>query len=188
MLGHIIHINLAIHIFFYKLGWRGVNIDPNPHAISLFEKHRPDDVNLNFGIGPQNTSGVYYMIDEQSSMNSFSRQHLEKLGLMKKVSSEIEIPIYTLKDVLDKYGEGIGPVDFLNIDIEGMDYEVLISNDWVKYKPAVIAIEMDGETIDDILSNKAYHFLSNHDYKFVAKNYLLKNISTVFFIHKSMEV
>jgi hypothetical protein len=110
------------------------------------------------------------------------------LGLANKVKSEMEVPIYTLKHVFDMYGKTMRSIDFLNIDIEGMDYDVIVSNDWKKYKPTVIAIELEGETIEDLLTHQVYHFLSNNNYKFIAKNYLLRNISTVFFMHDSMEV
>ena len=36
--------------FFYKRGWRGINIEPNPEAIKLFKKYRVGDINLEMGV------------------------------------------------------------------------------------------------------------------------------------------
>jgi len=42
--------HLSNTYFFYKKGWRGINIDPNPRSIKLFNLLRPTDINLNVAI------------------------------------------------------------------------------------------------------------------------------------------
>ena len=46
--------------FFYKKGSKGINIEPNPNSIQLFEELRPFDINLNIGIGASNSVLKFY--------------------------------------------------------------------------------------------------------------------------------
>ena len=49
----------------------------------------------------------------------------------------------TWDQVLKKYKVLINQVDFLNIDVEAHDYEVLKGIDFVKIKPKIICIEIE---------------------------------------------
>lgn len=53
-----------------------------------------------------------------------------------------KIQTYTLKDALDKYHNNDIVIDFMSIDVESLEMKVLKSNDWKKYRPKVIAIEI----------------------------------------------
>lgn len=131
----------------HKKGWHGVNIDPNPHAIQLFNKARPDDENTCAGAGRAGILTYYRFSDP--AVNTFRKDEAEK---WKKKSflkflgtTEIETkPLSTLVE---------GPFDLLTIDAEGMDLEVLQSYDW-KYYPKVIVIE--GDEPKQFLVRKGY--------------------------------
>ena len=58
---------------FYKKGWRGINIDALPGSMDLFNKVRPNDINLEVGIGYKEEELNYYMFNE-SALNSFSKK------------------------------------------------------------------------------------------------------------------
>ena len=55
----------------------------------------------------------------------------------------------SLRFIMKKYVKGA--VDFMSIDAEGLDMEVLTSNDWIKYRPTLLCVE----TVDfiDILTS-----------------------------------
>ena len=55
---------------FYKRGWQGINIEPNPDSISMFKRYRPRDINLNCGIAWNKGNLEYYMFDEPA-LNTF---------------------------------------------------------------------------------------------------------------------
>jgi hypothetical protein len=58
---------------FYKLGWRGINIEPNPDSFNLFTKYRSKDINLNCGIALDKGNLEYYMFDEPA-LNTFDSE------------------------------------------------------------------------------------------------------------------
>lgn len=62
-------------------------------------------------------------------------------------------------------------IDFMNIDVEGWEMEVLKSNNWQKYSPTVIAIEIYG-SFEDVFSSEAFLFLRDKGYEIIARTSL----------------
>jgi hypothetical protein len=57
-----------------------------------------------------------------------------------------------IEDVLGDHVPRDRKIDFVNIDVEGFEDEVLASNDWERYRPSLIAAEVCGRSVADILS------------------------------------
>src|SRR3989339_633328 len=56
-------VNLSNTYKFYKRGWNGVNIEPNHNKLSLFKNQRTRDINLNIGIGQNETKSKFFIFD-----------------------------------------------------------------------------------------------------------------------------
>jgi len=160
--------------YFYKLGWRGINVDAKPGSMALFRKLRPRDINLEIAVSDKKETLVYYMFDEPA-LNGFSLELSQSYKKKNKLISEKKIELQTLEEVLDKYLPSNQSIDFLTIDVEGFDYKVLLSNNWDKYKPDVILIEISCE-FENLYSHEIYKLLNKKGYKCFAKTY-----NTVFF-------
>ncbi|WP_224998108.1 FkbM family methyltransferase [Cesiribacter sp. SM1] len=173
--------------FFYINGWRGINIDARPGSMKSFNKVRPKDVNLEVGVSEENGTLTYYFISESSTMNSFSKDNLLENGMYKHVQAEIPVKVTTLEDILDKHAQQSGHIDLLSVDAEGLDYQVLRSNNWSKYKPDVIVLELSCQDIDDVKHNISARFLFDLGYRIVAKNVIIKNVASVFFVSDSFD-
>ena len=119
---------------FYEKGWRGINVEPDPKAYELFLKRRPEDINLNTAIGEGEMT--YYENEGDISGNTFIPELAESRGLTKKGRT---IKLTPLQDIFTK--NNINKVDFMSIDVEGFEDEVLKSNDWTKFKADVICLE-----------------------------------------------
>lgn len=172
--------------YFYIRGWRGINIDPRPGGMDIFNKIRRRDINLETAIGTEGGTATYYLIDKDSTMNSFSQENLREHGLLEYVKEEIPILTTTLEAVFEEYLPE-KEIDFLSIDVEGLDYEVLQSNNWVKFKPKVVVIELSCTTIDEIKENKTASLLIELGYNIVAKNVIMRNVASVFFVRKDFD-
>jgi FkbM family methyltransferase len=126
--------------YFYLLGWRGVNIEPNPDMLTRLKKARPEDVNL--GLGISDTPGVlkfYRFGNTYSGLSTFDRSialQYKKTGLD---FDELEVPVSTLQDVLEKNTLLIHGFTFLNVDVEGFEQHVLSSVD-LKQQPATVVM------------------------------------------------
>ena len=166
--------------YFYVRGWKGICIDPNPELKVLYDKYRPKDNFINAGIGESGTSLDYFMLQE-SSMNTFSKDFLEKHNLESKIVKKIDVPLYSLKEILDVNLFEKERLDFFDIDVEGFDLEVLKTNDWVKYRPKVIVIESDISLNED-LSSEIVKYLELQNYRLIGKSIINGDLGNLFLI------
>lgn len=154
---------------FYKKGWKGINIDPTPNSMRPFKLIRSKDVNLEIGIGTEAAKMNFFCFNEPA-LNTFDE------GLAKERSNEpnhyiiktIAVPIRPLKNVLDECLPKNKQIDFFTIDVEGLDLEVLKSNNWSKYRPKYILVEDVDFKIEEPEKSKIFKFLKSHNYKIVA--------------------
>jgi FkbM family methyltransferase len=137
---------------FYKNGWRGINIEPNPDARAEFLKQRENDLNLNIAIGNSNEELSYYKFNDPA-LNSFSKEHVEKWDRINgfHLTDVIKIEMHRLEDVLAQYLAVDQKIDFMTVDVENFDLEVLKSNNWNLYRPYLLLVE------EDLLNFNAYH-------------------------------
>lgn len=156
--------------YFYNRGWRGINIEPTPDAIKAFKLFRKRDINLNIGIGPEKGNLTFHCFNEPA-LNSFSKEVSERIDRESdkyKIIQRLEIDVLPLSEVFDKHLPSGQKIDFISIDVEGLDFQVLQSNNWDKYEPEVILIE-ENVNIDEISKSPIYQFLKEKGYKFFAK-------------------
>jgi len=121
-------------------GWTGINIEPLPEEFALISEARPDDINLNIAIGAMAGAARLYAGPPESrglsTMNhEFADRYLEK----GQVFEPIDVEVRTLADVVDEHARRA--VDFLKVDVEGFELEVLAGADWATFKPRVILVE-----------------------------------------------
>jgi FkbM family methyltransferase len=125
---------------FYDRGWRGCNIEPEPTRHERFMKERPGDINLNMGVLDREGRMVFYDM-EPGSLSTFSQKRAREVEQMGgKLKREIEVPVTTMREVFHKWFND-KTVDFCTVDTEGVDLQVLKSNDWTKYRPRVLCVE-----------------------------------------------
>ena len=166
--------------YFYKKGWIGINIDAMPNSMKLFNKNRPKDINIEKPISNKKEILTYYAFNEPA-LNGFSKELSDEycsIGYFIKFQKDLETS--TLEDILDKYLPNKTVIDFLSIDVEGLDFEVLKSNNFKKYRPKVILIEVLGNILTEIENNEIAIYLREYNYSVYAKT-----INTVIFIENN---
>lgn len=157
--------------FFYRKGWRGINIDANPQSISLFKRFRKKDINLHFAVGLREGKMKYYMFNEPA-LNTFDELLARERELLPnyKVIKTLEMEILPLEKILDRYLPQKQTIDFMSIDVEGLDLEVLRSNNWNKYRPSFLLVEiLPAHSIEEVLQHDIYKYVSNLGYELFAK-------------------
>ncbi len=155
--------------FFYKKGWSGINIDAIPASMNNFNKIRPKDINIGKGVGIKNNQLTFYQFNESALKTFCKEEAFSKNKHGYKIIKSNLITVDTLENILDKYMPENTQIDFLNIDAEGKDEEVLISNNWEKYKPNFILIEILREEDIDDTSSSIKTFLKSKDYILINK-------------------
>ena len=157
--------------YFYLKGWSGINIDAMPGSMKIFDDLRPRDINLEIPISDKSEILTYYEFDEPA-LNSFSLPlSQERITTTNyKIVAETQLKTQTLAEVLDKHLPPEQKIDFLSIDVEGLDYQVMSSNNWDKYKPKVILVEdLELSSLKNINTSKVCLFLEERGYVLLAK-------------------
>lgn len=126
---------------FYENGSRGINIEPDITLVEAFYKTRKRDINLNIGIGKEGGYLDFYNMNV-ATLNTFSKEEAEKFQkegnyYIKEIR---KVPVENFKGILEKYNNNEYP-DFLTIDAEGIDEEIIKSIDYEIDPPIVICIE-----------------------------------------------
>jgi FkbM family methyltransferase len=158
--------------YFYKRGWCGINIEPNPGAIMLFNQFRPRDINLAVGVSDEPGIQTYFMFDE-SALNTFDEElcRQRQQDARYHLTGTFQIEMARLGALLNQYlPQGI-EVDFVSIDTEGHDLNVLRSNNWVRYRPRVLLVERIEKSVEEVFSTELHYFLSEQKYRLFAKTY-----------------
>ena len=125
----------------YKKGWHGINIDINPTSIDLFKIARPKDVNLCTTISEKKKIFNIFYDDPFSPVNTLDKDFHDNLkGVLSKDNKNFTVESKSMKEILDisKINKSI---DFINIDVEGMDYVILEKINLNQLKPKLISIE-----------------------------------------------
>ncbi len=153
---------------FYLAGWRGINIDPTPGTKVAFDRVRPEDVNLEIGIGENPETKILYMYEEHA-LNTFDPERVKFLqeNSPYKVKEERKVEIRRLDGVLSQFP--VQKIDFMNIDVEWHELSVLNSNDWNKFRPQVLLVEILYFKLETIQEHPVHKFLSERNYSFLCK-------------------
>tara|TARA_B100000575_G_C23092204_1_gene629723 strand:+ start:171 stop:773 length:603 start_codon:yes stop_codon:yes gene_type:complete len=167
---HPLHINNCNLL--HQKGWSGINIDISKFSIDLFNHLRPKDFNINCAVSNKPGKISYFYQKELSQLTSLKKKLAEERmqGYIKEGSIESK----TLTSILDNSKFKNKKIDFLNIDVEGADYEALISLNFQKYRPKVICIEITKKFEDSII----FKFLKEKKYILVWSS--KSNISHIF--------
>ena len=168
---------------FYKKNWKGINVDLNPTTIELFNFFRSKDININCAISDKKGYKKLYFVDKFSPLNTLDYNHLKFLKnnflLTKKDFKEKKIKTEKINNILNKYK--FNRIDFLNIDLEGLEYEVIKSINFRKFKINLICIEiLNHNKFSKIKSKKIQQILKKNNFKYLKKigvNSIYKNIS-----------
>jgi FkbM family methyltransferase len=146
---------------FYDRGWNGINVEPITSNFSLFEQLRPRDINLNVGVGSKAGEMEFYQSAKEGGVFSgFDKKSTLQFVKGAEITTKT-VPVFRLEDILSTHMEERTPIDFLDVDVEGYELEVLIGNDWSRFRPHLILVELIGRgpEIVKFLEEKAYMYV-----------------------------
>jgi FkbM family methyltransferase len=130
--------------YFYERGWHGINIEPNPEYFERLERDRTRDTNLRVALGEADRESQTFTILKGSgisTLRSLSDDYLENLDGRGYPQEPTEVSTVTLASVCrDHVPEGT-EIEFLKIDVEGWETQVLRGHDWDRWRPKVLVIE-----------------------------------------------
>jgi len=140
--------------------WSGVNIDTSQFSINLFNFMRPKDLNYNCAISDKNENIKLFYQKELSQLSTTEKSQAESVfqGNIK----EKDIQAFTLDEILSKGRYNNSIIDFLDVDVEGVDLKVLKGLSFDKFKPKLVCIEIHE---NEIKKSDIYNFLIHKNYE-----------------------
>jgi FkbM family methyltransferase len=135
----------------------GILVEPLPHLIPHIKENYKDIKNVtieNKAIAVNNSDSISFFYDTKdpiTELSSMKKQHLLEHNVKEEDIKEIKVETESLNSMMDRYG--ITELDYLFVDTEGFDYDILMSFDMDKYKIQNIIFEdihMDGTGIRGI--------------------------------------
>ncbi|MBL6786113.1 MAG: FkbM family methyltransferase [Candidatus Pelagibacter bacterium] len=155
-------------------GWVGINIDIDKKSIELFNLFRKKDLNINLAISSKKTILEYINFHEKSPINKIKtseNQNLHSSENVKKIKSD------TLDSIIEKSPFKNKKIDFVSIDVEGHEIEVIKGFNLKKYKPSIIVIEyldtslkkieIKNFSLQNIINSEIYKLMINNNYHMV---------------------
>lgn len=162
-------IHFSNTLLLYRRGWRGVNIDAMPGSMAAFKQLRPEDCNIESGVAEEEGDMTYYCY-EHPALNTFDPGEVEGFRMQGIESVETRrVHVRPLKDILHESIPDLRPLDLMTIDVEGLEMQVLRSNDWSKYRPKVLLVEKHVTTLVEALACEPTLFLRGEGYQCIAK-------------------
>ena len=135
--GHPIADNVSF--WFYERGWSGICVEPQPELAAAYEHIRPRDTVFEGLVGRARGEVDFHMVDRLHGFSTIVEKHAAGAQQFGAGYSTVKMPILTLADLCERHG--VGEIDFLKIDVEGAEADVLMGNDWKRFRPKVIVAE-----------------------------------------------
>lgn len=143
----------------YRAGWSGTAVDPNHAMQRLFRIFRMRDTFVHAAVGAEGQHTYYRFSD--GAYNTFDATEAEARKKNPRLTflGEEKISLRPLSSIIN--GRSI---DFLNVDAEGKDVEILRSHDWQTF-PKVIAVEDHAFDVHVPRQSEVYAYLVDKGYK-----------------------
>lgn len=157
-------------LIFYMKGWNGINVDAAPGSMDAFNKMRPRDVNLECAVD-ENPGQITFFQFNEPALNTCSAERAE--FLLKETPYQLVgrqvVEVRRLDRILSEHLPKGRNIDFLSVDVEGLDMRVVRSNDWTLYRPGLVLLEDSKSDILNIENNEIYKFMESVGYRPVVK-------------------
>ena len=130
----------------YKKNWRGINIDLSEFSIDLFNFARPEDININVAVENKDDKVTFFYQKKLSQLTTI-KKNVANFRMQGQIM-EREIKSNKLTTIINNTKYKNRKIDFLNVDLEGADFEALKSLDFNIYRPKLICVEIYDEDIE----------------------------------------
>lgn len=145
-------------------GWSGIVVEPQEKHFRLFQQSRPKSHAFRAACGAPENTGKGTLHIPKGGMDGFATlsQNADDHGV--EYDSVEHVDVVTLDSLIDQVRPA--RIDFVSIDTEGTELEVLKGFSLRRHKPALILIEDKGTTL------KKHRHLRANGYKLVKRTEL----------------
>lgn len=129
----------SVSFWFYQRGWQGIVVEPQEALASLHRQVRPRDTVVSGIVGAQSGSATLFVVDRLHALTTTVETYADNAKNHGADVVPITVPAMTLAELCAAHG--IETIDFLKIDVEGAEADVIAGADWHRYRPKVVVVE-----------------------------------------------
>jgi FkbM family methyltransferase len=133
----------SVSFWFYERGWSGVVVEPQEPLALLHRSVRPRDAVVQGLIGRESGSAELFMVERLHALSTTVPTNAEAARSLGADVRSVTVPAMTLAELLTEFlaSRDIGTIDFLKIDVEGAEADVIAGGDWRRHRPKVVVVE-----------------------------------------------
>jgi FkbM family methyltransferase len=135
--GHPIADNVSF--WFYERGWQGVVVEPQPELAALYQRLRPRDLVVRGLVGRHCGEIDFHVVERLHGLSTTVQDVAQKAKAFGVGYQTVRMPVTTLARLCESHN--LDSIDFLKIDVEGAEGDVLFGGDWKRFRPKVIVAE-----------------------------------------------
>jgi len=153
---------------FYQQGWRGINIDPTPGSMAIFEDLRSEDINLELAVSVKEGKRKFFCYNEPALNGIDNDRTVELRETHYRLEAVVDVPTRPLAGILNEAAHLFLHPNFISIDVEGHEMEVLMSNNWDLFTFDFVLVEQRIDDLTRIGQSEIYKYLLSLNYTPVA--------------------
>jgi FkbM family methyltransferase len=129
----------SVSFWFYERGWQGLVVEPQEKLALLHRRLRPRDTFVQAVVGHDAAEVEFYEIDRLHGLSTTVKRYAEAAAAHQASYRALRVPSLSLAELCARHAPS--GIDFLKIDVEGAEYDVIRGGDWQRYRPAVVVVE-----------------------------------------------
>ena len=155
----------SVSFWFYERGWQGIVVEPQEPLAALHRQVRPRDTVVTSLIGRQSGTANLFVVERLHALTTTIEAYADNAKSYGAGVRSVTVPVMTLAELCASHG--VETIDFLKIDVEGAEADVIAGGDWRRYRPKVVLVE----AIKPLSGEPAWEawegMLLAHGYRFV---------------------
>jgi FkbM family methyltransferase len=135
--GHPVADNVSF--WFYQQGWRGIVVEPQRALADLYPSVRPRDAAVPALLGRSSGEAEFHMVERLHGFSTTIEAHARGAAAFGADFTTLRLPVTTLVALCETHRPK--SIDFLKVDVEGAEGDVLAGADWQRWRPRVVVVE-----------------------------------------------
>jgi FkbM family methyltransferase len=157
-----------------KYGWSGICVEANPYVFPMLSSNRHCMCVNSLLDNTDDDIKEFHCANELSYVENNNRnmtlEQLKKLLALKNIEYRaVHMRTRTISKILDIYNAPY-VIDYISIDIEGMEYDILKTFPFDEYHVNTITVEHNAPHIGDEYRLKIRALLEDNDFEFIKGN------------------
>jgi len=129
----------SVSFWFYLRGWQGIVVEPQESLAALHRRIRPRDTVVCEVVGRSHGIANFYEVDPFHGLSTTIKVNASNASALGARYKKLQVPSTTVTELCERYNVKV--IDFLKIDVEGAEADVLKGTNFDRFRPKIIVSE-----------------------------------------------